>query len=288
MSYDLYFILRSRPMLPADFQNYFAGRANYHPEEQPGWYGNEETGVYFSFELSNGSSEEEDDFQHAAAFNINLYRPSYFILEAEPEVTAFVRHFELLVSDPQTQGMGDGEYNPDLLLTGWDYANEFGYSAILKDADVKKGVTSLPTSVLMRSWAWNLNRQRLQEQLEDLKFVPRVLFCLIAGRAATAAVWPEGIPIAVPEVDFVIVPRKKLAPRKLLKRVEDQTLVAYRNVLPLFEQHRAAGLPGLVLDYNDPPSDVAAFVEELPKSTLSIELVAPDKMLNRELVEAVA
>ena len=44
--------------------------------------------------------------------------------------------------------MGDGEYVPELLVAGWRYGNEVGYSSILKDKEQWQAVRSLPTDRL--------------------------------------------------------------------------------------------------------------------------------------------
>jgi hypothetical protein len=287
MSYDLFFKPRSGECIAPDaFDDFFSSRSNYKVDLPQAWYQNEETGVYFVFELHSDTADNEAQ-TFPVSLNINYFRPSYFILEAEPEVTAFVRHFDLVVSDPQLDGMGDGDYNPDLLKSGWNHGNAFGYSAILKDPENRPTVTCLPAQILLRSWAWNHRRNSLQAILGESKFVPRIIFLSVNGLPATAALWPDGIPIAVPEVDYFIVPRKELAPRKLFLRTEDHTVVAYKDALPILERYRSTNEPGFVLSYDSPPRDIAAFVKALPKSELAIQGVAADSMLDKELVERV-
>lgn len=286
MSYDLYFRPRTGVVVPDVFEQYFAERHYYKVDLPQAWYGNETTGVYFVFELQAKEDHDEECGEvYPVSFNINYFRPSFFVHEAEPEVSAFVRHFDMVVFDPQTGGMGEGEYRSDLLLKGWHQGNRYGYSAILKDPATRPKTASLPSEVLLRSWRWNYGLRSLQERLGESKFVPRVIYLLVDGIPATAATWPDGIPIAVPHVDYFIVPRRDLAPRRLFKRMEDHTVVAYRDVLPLFEKHRTVNDPGFVLDYDVPPRDVAKFVEALPKSERQIQGVSPDNMLDKELVE---
>jgi len=288
VSYDLFFKPRVGAVDPGAFQNYFAERRNYKVDPPQAWYQNETTGVYFVFELR---TKEDDDDEggggevYPVSLNINYFRPSYFIHEAELEVTAFVKHFDMLVSDPQMGGMGEGEYQSDLLLRGWHQGNRFGYSAMLRDPAKRPNTTSLPSEVLLRSWQWNYGLRFLQERLGESKFVPRIMFLLVDGVPATAATWPDGIPIAVQHVDYFIVPRKDLAPRRLFKRVEDHTVVAFQDVLPLFEKHRSINAPEFVLNYDVPPKDIAKFVEALPKSERKIQGVSTDSMLDKELVE---
>src|SRR5436190_13882956 len=112
MSYDLFFT--SAQISQEDFRSYFQKRPAYELHGNQAAYQNKETGVYFSFEYG----DTPPGFKYLASFNINYYRPHYFILEAEPEVSRFVERFGFEVHDPQTDGMGDGPYTPEGLLNG--------------------------------------------------------------------------------------------------------------------------------------------------------------------------
>lgn len=285
MSYDLYFKRRAGEFTAEDFAEYFGKRAHYDLQGSQAWYQNEDTGVYFVFELGIDSDDPELE-SFAVSLNVNYFRPSFFGLEAEPEVTAFARAFDMVVSDPQTNGMGEGEYRADFFLSGWNTGNEFGYRAILREPAARQEQATLPSETLIKAWVWNRARNELQNQLGEAKFVPRIMFMLIAGKAATIAVWPDGIPIAVPDVDYFMVPRKELAPRRFLRRVQDETLVSSKDVLPIFNKHGTARPNGtLVLNYVDAPREIREFVASLPLDKREIAGVPNDKILDRELVE---
>jgi hypothetical protein len=284
VSYDLLFKPRAGSFESSRFNEYFSQRPHYKVAGGQAWYENEDTGVYFVFELQNEAEHEEGEY-FPVALNVNYFRPSSFGLEAEPEVKAFVDAFDMTVSDPQTHGMGDGEYSSKLFLSGWNHGNEFGYAAILRDPANRENLISLPTDELLGAWSWNRARNGLQQELGESKFVPRIMFVLIDGQPATAAVWPDGIPIAVPRVNYFFVPRKELAPRRFLRRVEDQTLVSQAQVLPIFSRFAIERPDGiLVLNYVNAPREIRAFVEGLPTDKREITGVSADKVLNRELV----
>lgn len=283
MSYDLYFKPRSGVVDRSKILAYFSSRLNYAVDPPQAWYRNEDTGVYFVFEMQN-ERELEGAVDYPVALNINYFRPSYFVQEAEPEVTAFVRKFDMVVLDPQMHGMGEGEYDPELLKSAWNHGNDFGYSAILRDPKNEQKVTSLPSATLLCAWSWNLERQRLQNNLGESKFVPRVMFILLDGDVKTAAVWPDGIPIAVPDVEYLIVVRKELAPRRLFRRVEDRTIVALKEALPILQRHGTPDVNGtLVLDYNAPTDEIAGYVSSLPADKRMVKALPADQVLDREL-----
>lgn len=190
MSYDLYFKPRTGVVDRRKILAYFSSRSNYEVASSQAWYRNEDTGVYFVFEMQN-EREMQGAADYPVALNINYFRPSYFVQEAEPEVTAFVRKFDMVVSDPQMHGMGEGEYDPELLKSGWNHGNDFGYSAILRAPKNETNIVLLPSAPLLSAWSWNVERQKLQDKLGDSKFVPRILFILLDGDVKTAAVWPD-------------------------------------------------------------------------------------------------
>jgi hypothetical protein len=280
MSYDLFFKPRVGTFDQGHFIEYFRLRDHYETGSQV-WYKNEDTGVYFSFEF-----QETDQDALPVALNINFFRPSYFILEAEPEVTTFVRHFDLVVSDPQMHGMGEGEYQRDLLISGWNHGNEFAYSVLAKDATQRDNIVSLPKADLMRIWTWNRSRKELQAQIGDSQFVPRIIFARIGRQIFTAAVWPDGIPALVPLVDYLIVPRKETAPKRFFRRVEDRVLLAWSDARSFLERYgsRTYG-DTIALNYAQQEKEVTNFVESLARDDRQIIGISADQVLDRELIE---
>lgn len=81
MSYDLFFrpALTEQPASPEDFIRYFAQRRHFTTKNGQSWYQNEDTGVYFSFELT---PDEVDPAPSWVQFNLNYARPRSFVVEA--------------------------------------------------------------------------------------------------------------------------------------------------------------------------------------------------------------
>lgn len=288
MSYDLYFARRSGILDTAAVASYFSSRRNYKADKGQTWYQNEDTGVYFVFNLwdETVSNEREDEKSFPIALNINFFRPSYFILEAEPEVTAFAQHFDLSVFDPQIGGMGEGEYRSNLLIAGWNEGNAFGYKAMLSDSKEAGKTLSLPAAKLIDTWKWNSTRAQLQNRLGPDVFVPRIMFFARSGEAFRFATWPDGIPTAVPKVDFLFVPRKRLAPRKFLKRTEDKALVLWNDAAAILKRYDMENIQDVIVpNFISAPADVARFIELLPTLREPIQPIPCDQVLDRELVE---
>lgn len=287
MSYDLFFRPRSSAVPQEDFLNYFRERSHYKVEKGQAWYQNEDTGVYFSFEVGDGGEGEERP--EPFSFSINFFRPSYFILEAEPEVTALVGRFGFLVSDPQAHGMGDGEYVPQLLVSGWQHGNEFGYAALLKDKEQRPDFESLPSDRLHEVWRWNLARQALQASVGEAQFVPGIMFLRLNGAVVTAVVWPDGIPCVLPTVDYLIVQREDLAPRRVFRKSNDTVFVPWADVYPLIAMYRGTRNDGAFdLNYERCPQDIAEFIRSLSRNEPTATGITADQVLDRELVQKYA
>ena len=160
MSYDLYFKLRKPEPLPfGAFAAHFQPRRNYKVLPQQAICQNEDTGVYFSFDLGKLQNEERTDLL-PIKFNLNYMRPHVFALEAEPEVRMLVKRFDLLVIDPQIGGMGEGEYSTDGFLAGWNKGNDIGYRAVL-DTHMDEVMLTLPAPRIEECWRWNYARHDL-------------------------------------------------------------------------------------------------------------------------------
>lgn len=192
MTYDLFFRPKNGKLPCDDIMRYFSSRPNYCMEGGEAMFNNEDTGVYFRFMCP---SLDEDP---QVVFNMNYCRPHPFGLEAELEVAAFVKQFNLLVEDPQINGMGSGEYSREGFLSGWNGGNEVACKELTNVPAHLEGDFTLPYELMERCWAWNKARSSLQEQLKaDDIFVPKIMFCLHQKQIKTFITWPDAIPIAL-------------------------------------------------------------------------------------------
>jgi hypothetical protein len=279
MSYDLYFKPRSGEVDPERLAAYFRGRRHYTVDSKQAVYENNDTGVHFIFELEN-ESEPDEDQSYPVAFNLAFYRPTFFGLEAEPEVADFVREFDMTISDPQFDGMGDGEYSSQGFLTGWNHGNEFAYASFLNNPDFRNDIVSYPTAELLRVWTWNRKREGLQQEVGPNKFVPIIMFWVVSGKPVTGAIWPKGAPLVTDFVDFLLVERQDLAPTPF-------TFLSWGDALPLLTKYGsplAAG--GIMLNYaaHADPDEVTNLIASLPE-TMGYSGVPPYLALNKELVD---
>jgi len=283
MSYDLFLKPKEGAFSEEDFRRYFSGRKNYKLEGTQAWYENEITGVYFFFELQNDDDESGGDY-YPVAFNMNYFRPSYFVDEAEPEVSGLIIEFSMTVEDPQTHGMGTGDYSAEKFIGGWLHGNEFGYSAVLKD---HPKVATLPQQKLRNAWEWNYNKDSLQEAVADDVFVPRIMLLSHKGKTVTAVVWPDAIPSVIPEVDIFLIGRKKLAPKRFFRKSEDMAIGCWKEFQPLLDKHKTK-MQGeaYYLYYESVPDEIKKSVKFLSASVDGeLEGLGNDQVLDREIVQ---
>ncbi len=274
MSYDLFMKKRSGKYTLDEFNGYFLGRPFYEIQGEQAWYQNEDTGVYFMFEYQGG-----DDYP--IAFNMNYFRPSYFVNEAEPEVAAFIENNDIIVDDPQMGGMGQGEFDKSKFISGWKQGNEFGFKAILQHQEQQLDILTLPSEQLEKIWSWNFNQIRVQESVGEDMFIPRIMLLQNNEDVITVCVWPDGIPIAIPPVDYVLIGRTALGAD------EETALCSWNDVQPILEAHSVKMLgDAYYLYYDIVPEDIEQFIFGLDAFDPSHLAGLPvDQVLDRELVE---
>jgi hypothetical protein len=294
MSYDLFFRSRSPSfhLSKEDFLSYFQARPRYETNDLQAVYSNESTGVYFVFDYDDPGEDGEaqqtlESPLLPVTFNLNYFRPHPFGMEAEPELAAFVKQFNLTVSDPQNSGMGDGQYSAEGFLRGWNAGNAFAYLAMLTQ-DSASQVYTLPAARIEAAWRWNFNRLMRQDEMADSGFVPGIFFFDVGGDLLTAVIWGDGIPILLPQVDLVLVPRKRLSPQQWYpSRQNDLVMFTWPELEPLVRQfpHAWYEIGSYQLFYHSTPPDIEQLIrrkqppKEMPKG------MPFDQVLDRELIE---
>ncbi|MGF6595829.1 hypothetical protein P3T23_000536 [Paraburkholderia sp. GAS448] len=284
MCYDLYFSFPT-PVARQDIEAWFRKRRNYEVNDSA-VYRNGDTGVYFVFAFER--DESQPDVLKRIAFNLNYFRPHVFGLEAEPEVRAFVERFRPQIEDPQMNGMGTGPYSTEGFLAGWNRGNAFGYESILPRQTAQAACVSLPEAKLEAIWRWNHALADVQSELGESVFVPRIMMFKVDGALRSVAVWSDGIPTLLPEVDTVLVYRDELAPKTLFRqRVKDHCLIGHEHLDGTLAALSDEGyaLKVRIPTYIEAPKSVRSFVGGLRKTTARLEGVAMDGVLSEELVQ---
>lgn len=286
MSYDL--LLFPKTYDAEAIRNHFASRKHYEIGEGQVFYSNDDTDVYFLFDLveaEDAEDAESEDGEAAprpphVAFNLNYNRPHVFALEAEPEVTAFEQAFDCAIEDPQIDGMGEGPYAREAFLSGWTKGNQIGVRAISQQMP-EPPLTADPAQI-EEVWAWNLGREELQRQAGDNLFVPKVVWVQPSTGAAPVRciTWTFGVPTLIPEMlitHIVLVRQERPSLLKMLSRQtgEAKTEVKLLNVetgirLRGIERGEVDGKAALFTPLTGPLEVQALFSGAWPKPTFQV------------------
>ena len=212
MSYSLFLHFKPR-IRRTNMVAYFAGRRHYKLAKDRVSYQNEDTGVYFWFDLRYGRDILGRRTVKSIEFEVNYNRPSFFALEAEKELSAIIGVFHPRIEDPQMHGMGEGPYSAEGFFSGWNFGNAFSVRSVLTrspDADV----TSMPGDVLRAAWLWNSRCAEQRKKLNHRCFVPTILFLRVDGLPCRVVAWGAAMPIMLPRVDYVVVGRPVMGDKR--------------------------------------------------------------------------
>jgi hypothetical protein len=249
---------------------YFAARKHYAVQDDRASYECPDTGVYFRIILRSVRNVVFRKSVVAAEFEINYNRPSFFGIEAERELSDFVATFQPRIEDLQMRGMGEGPYSGEGFLNGWNFGNLFSVRSRLSD-NPDRDILSMAADELHTSWRWNYQRAE-RNRLDARCFVPRIMFSCIKERLCRVIVWPQGNPVLLPEVDYVLVGRIAAGEKRY-------GLASWSEVLDIVQRagFDTARSP-IKLDYAATPSLLAHWVN-------NIELIDP-AALGRAHIEA--
>ena len=268
MSYDLLLKPKNGNLTVEQFKIYFATKPHFglslDGENLQARYENKTTGVSFYFQYQHQSQDEEVEY-YPITFNIGFFKPTYFANEADVELKALVDTYNLMVDDPQMNGMGVGDYQSDKFISTWLHANDLVCKpAILSN----KEIPTLPSEKIESVWLWNKQKNTLQENVTDDVFVPTIMYFRKGGEGEvlTACVWEDGIPIVMPPVDIVIIVRKDLAPKEKSQKVNDIAVVIWDEIEHILNNSKLM-MQGnaYYLFYKRLPFPIRKFIINLPK-----------------------
>jgi hypothetical protein len=188
------------------------------------------------------------------------------------------------VFDPQSQGMGEGDFSAEGFRRGWNHGNAFAYRAI--PSGRASAPITRPASTLERIWRWNLERTRLQEQVGDAVFVPRISFFRSADRVFSASVWTDAVPAVLPETEMVVIYRNRLA-AGLFRNAPTIALASWEDVGSRLGGRRRddVPLPHHYIDDGAPSIEVVRWIKKLPVAA-PLEGVAMDQVLDAEILSS--
>lgn len=256
--------------------DYFGTREHFKISGNDVFYQHSETGTNFSIKLHCSRNLLLQKTVVAAEFEINYHRPSYFGIEAEKELSAFVGAFRPRINDDQIRGMGDGYYSGEGFLSGWNFGNVFSIRADLQTRPDRE-MASLPANTLNSIWAWNYHRAGRS----DIRVQPKIMLFRINGRLSRMIFWARGAPVLLPEVDYILVGREVSGERHVGMATWSEVLEVARRA-----GFDTANVP-LCLDYFTTPQPIAEWVANIqPIQTRNLERIELFQVLDDELIAA--
>jgi hypothetical protein len=240
MSYDLYFYKRQNQQISkSDISNYLTINLCPANEQENQWfYENDDTEVYFSFDLNEPETAPEAieletvlGFDYTQfSFNLNFLRPDFFGREAFLFVDQMIGDLNLYVVNPQSATDEEEPTQPEKgeLYKDWSEINARHSAHFYEELELN--YYPLPASNAV--WKHNFNKGQIQVKLGEEYFVPKVMVLqtIADKRIVTLSVWPEGLPILVPQVDYYLLVKRY---KKFVKEVEESGLISAKT----FQMH---------------------------------------------------
>ncbi|MFB6376137.1 MAG: hypothetical protein ABEN55_24135, partial [Bradymonadaceae bacterium] len=129
----------------------------------------------------------------ALTFQLQEGRPRIYGREAAEELEAFAESFASALAE---------DFDAEAFRVDWEATNR----GVIESGGAEGSSQHLVADdQLEAAWEWNRVRRELMEDLGGSMFVPRILFFRDAEGVRSGVVWPDAIPMALPEVDFVLV-----------------------------------------------------------------------------------
>ncbi len=245
MSFDLYFYKEKGRELPESEVGEYLN-ANLVEVDENGFqwlFENEDTGVYYTFELNDPEDDPEaiELYESFASFDntrfsfsLNFIRPNFFGLEAFQFVERFMKDLGLFTLNPQS---GIDSENPTIedckaYYENWSNTN-IQFSSTHFD---EFNLVHIPIEKSNNIWAYNSRLKEMQNFLGDDYFVPSLILAkqTDTGKIVTFSTWTEHIPNVFPSADYYAVNRKR---KKLLRTRDETGLLSYATLMQTFGEY---------------------------------------------------
>lgn len=275
MTYDLLFTKSSASDLQfIVVKNYFLSRPNFeHDEDSDAFaYMNKSTGTHFLFDYLTNTSPNEGQ----VGFEIAYGRPHTFALEAEIEINNFIKAFNVATIDPQRGTESDEGAN--YKFVDWFREPAGSQNFIKREFPTESNwVGDLPANLLYIDWVWNYYREQLRDQLGASRIsIAQIWYFEEKGKIIRTAVWTNGMPIAIPRVDKVLLVRLQDGGLpSILSLVPYQKLESIFNSFP--QRSTSSNLDYRELGYDETPASIKSMLEnEAIIDGASLKRVYPD------------
>jgi hypothetical protein len=95
-------------------------------------------------------------------------------------------------------------FSIERFLSNWNRSNELGYQALSNAGEASK-VQTRASAELEAIWRWNYELPRIQGELGDNVFVPRVVWLNVEEVLHSAVIWGDDIATLIPAVEKIVI-----------------------------------------------------------------------------------
>lgn len=243
MSYDLYFYKQKGTTLSENqIAKYLTDNLVSVNENANQWfYENEDTEVYYSFDQNEPEDDPESielyesftDFDNTHfSFNLNFMRPSFFGLEAFQFIEKLLTDLNLFLLNPQSDFENPYKPTKNELFDNWNKTNLWASIDHFKEMESCYFQADKSNEI----WDYNFNRSRLQKELGEQYFVPKIFFFKTkkSNEVVTVTTWTEHIPMVIPPAGYFLLTRQY---KKLFRTIKDNILVSRQTIIDNFSSY---------------------------------------------------
>jgi hypothetical protein len=243
MSFDLYFYKQKGTELSENqIAQYLTD--NLIPVNESGsqwFYENQDTEVYYSFDQNESGDDPESielyesfaEFDNTHfSFNLNFMRPSFFGLEAFQFIEKLLTDLNLFVLNPQADFENPYKPTKNELFDNWNKTNLWASIDHFKEMESCYFQVDKSNEI----WNYNFNRSRLQKELGEQYFVPKIFFFKTkkSNEVVTITTWTEHIPMVIPPANYFLLTRQY---KKLFRTIKDNILVSRQTIIDNFDSY---------------------------------------------------
>lgn len=136
---------------------------------------------------------------------LRTLQPPVYPREVTETLEPMVRSLNLEMALPQDPDPTFGPWSPSRVLLAWRNLHRKTLADWRQPPyHLERFVGRLPAAEIERIWQWNRSRGDRQAALEEDVFIPLIDYVDLGDGPQTRVAWPDGIPIYLPKVDFIL------------------------------------------------------------------------------------
>lgn len=236
----------------------------------PNWitFHNEDSGCFFEIRLRLLDSKQSPKEQwrwpgpapepNQLVVWLRTLQPHVYSREVTETLEPMVRALDLEMALPDDPDPAFGSWSASRVLLAWRNFNRKTLANWRQAPyNLESFVGRLPGTEIERIWEWNRSRSAREAALEEDVYIPLIHYLDLGDGPQTRVSWPDGIPIYLPKVDFILagfdeVPDAPPGTRAL------HTWTPWEAIEPLLSRYPTLkSFPDARrLAYDEPPSDL--------------------------------